>query len=266
MVPFSAFMTMEKVYGLEQITRYNMYTSAELNGEAAENYSSGDAINAIQEVAAKNLPKGYGIDWAGLTRDEVLSGNQAIYIFLICLLFVYLILSAQYESFTLPLAVVLSLPVGIFGALGLLWVLGLENNIYAQVAMVMLIGLLGKNAILIVEFAVMKQRGGLSPLAAVIEASRVRLRPILMTSLAFVAGLIPLVLATGAGAIGNRTIGSAATGVMLSGTIFGLLLIPGLTVIALEFRAKQRLKLFKKRGSDMDHTNEQIQLPLTEEL
>ncbi len=231
MVPLSAFLTIERVYGLEQVTRYNMYSSAELNGEAAVGYSSGSAIKAIQEVAKEKLPKGFDIDWAGISRDEVLAGNEATYIFLICLLFVYLVLSAQYESFLLPMPVILSLPTGIFGAFFLLMLMGLENNIYAQVAMIMLIGLLGKNAILIVEFASLKHRDGLSPLQAAIEGATARLRPILMTSFAFIAGLIPLMFASGAGAVGNRTIGSAAAGGMLFGTIFGVIIIPGLYFI-----------------------------------
>ncbi|SDF78726.1 efflux RND transporter permease subunit [Chitinophaga filiformis] len=231
MVPFSAFMKMDKVYGLSEITRHNMFNASEISGSAAPGYSSGEAIKVIEEVAKKTLPRGFGIDWAGISKDEVSQGNQAIYIFLICLGFVYLILAAQYESFILPLAVILSLPAGICGAFFLLKVLGLENNIYAQVAMVMLIGLLGKNAVLIVEFAVQKHRSGSSVLAAAMEGSKVRFRPILMTSFAFVAGLIPLVLATGPGKIGNRTIGTAACGGMLFGTIFGVLIIPGLYYI-----------------------------------
>jgi HAE1 family hydrophobic/amphiphilic exporter-1 len=231
MVPYSSFLRIEKVYGAEQITRYNMYTSAMINGQPAKGYSSGQAINAIKEVAQEKLPKGYGYDWAGSSRDQANSGNQAIYIFAICLLFVYLLLAAQYESFLLPLAVILSLPIGIFGALFLLMVLGLENNIYAQIAMVMLIGILGKNAILIIEFAVLKQREGKTPFEAAIEGATVRLRPILMTSFAFIAGLIPLMFASGAGEISNRTIGSAAAGGMLFGTIFGVIIIPGLYVI-----------------------------------
>ena len=231
MVPYSAFMKMEKVYGLSEITRHNMYNSSEISGSAAPGYSSGAAIDAIKEVAEKTLPRGFGIDWAGISADEVSRGNEAIYIFIICLLFVYLILSAQYESFILPLAVILSLPAGIFGAFLLLKLLGLENNIYAQVAMVMLIGLLGKNAVLIVEFAVQKHRGGATVLEAAMEGSKVRFRPILMTSFAFIAGLIPLVLASGPGKIGNRTIGTAAAGGMLFGTIFGVLVIPGLYYI-----------------------------------
>ncbi|MCU0318589.1 MAG: efflux RND transporter permease subunit [Flavobacteriales bacterium] len=231
LVPFSSFVRMEKVYGPEQVTRYNMYTSAMVNGQPAEGYSSGDAIAAIRSTAEQVLPPGYGYDWAGSSRDQAASGNQAVIIFLISLLFVYLLLAAQYESFVLPLAVILSLPAGIFGAFLLLWAFGLENNIYAQIAMVMLIGILGKNAILIIEFAVAKQREGMPALQAAIAAGTDRLRPILMTSLAFIAGLIPLMLASGAGSIGNNTIGSAAAGGMLLGTVLGVLLIPGLYVL-----------------------------------
>jgi HAE1 family hydrophobic/amphiphilic exporter-1 len=231
MVPFSAFMKMQKVYGLSEITRHNMYNASEISGAAAPGYSSGAAISAIAEVAQKTLPRGFGIDWAGISKDEVARGNEAVYIFMICLAFVYLILAAQYESFILPLAVILSLPAGIFGAFLMLKLLGLENNIYAQVAMVMLIGLLGKNAVLIVEFAIQKHKDGATVLKAAMEGSAVRFRPILMTSFAFIAGLIPLVFASGPGAIGNRTIGTAAAGGMLFGTIFGVLIIPGLYYI-----------------------------------
>jgi len=228
MVPFSAFMKMDKVYGLSEITRHNLYNASEISGAPAPGYSSGSAIHAIEEVAKNSLPRGFGIDWAGISKDEVSRGNEAIYIFLICLAFVYMLLAAQYESFILPLPVILSLPAGVFGAFFLLKVFGLENNIYAQVAIVMLIGLLGKNALLIVEFAVQRHNAGSSVLRAAIEAATVRFRPILMTSFAFIAGLIPLVFANGPGAIGNRTIGSAAAGGMLFGTVFGVILVPGL--------------------------------------
>lgn len=241
MVALSSFISIERVYGVEQTTRYNMYPSAELNGEAKEGFSSGSAIKAIQETAKEKLPKGYDIDWAGITRDEVSAGNEAIFIFIICLVFVYLLLVAQYESLLLPLPVILSLPTGICGAFFLLWVLGLENNIYAQVAMIMLIGLLGKNAILIVEFATLRHKEGLSPINAAIEGATVRLRPILMTSFAFIAGLIPLMFASGAGAVGNKTIGTAAAGGMLFGTIFGIIIIPGLYVIFATIAEKKQL-------------------------
>ena len=228
MVPYSSFMKIEKVYGLDEITRHNMFNSSELSGSAAPGYSSGQAIDAIKEVAKTKLPKGFGIDWAGISIDEVDKGNQTLYIFIISLIFVYLVLSAQYDSFILPLPVILSLPTGIFGAFFLLKILGLENNIYAQIAMVMLIGILGKNAVLIIEFAVQRQKAGASKLDAAKEGAAARLRPILMTSFAFVAGLIPLMLATGPGALGNRTIGAATAGGMIFGTLFGVLIVPGL--------------------------------------
>jgi len=241
MVPFSAFIKMRRVYGLSEITRHNMYNASEISGQAAPGYSSGEAIKAITEVAQKTLPRGFGIDWAGISKDEVSRGNEAIYIFLICLGFVYLVLAAQYESFILPLSVILSLPAGIFGAFLFLKLLGLENNIYAQVAMVMLIGLLGKNAVLIVEFATQRHSQGATVLKAAMEGASVRFRPILMTSFAFIAGLIPLMIATGPGKIGNRTIGSAAAGGMLFGTIFGVIVIPGLYYIFGTIAAKHKL-------------------------
>lgn len=244
MVSVSTFLTIEKIYGPEQVTRYNMYPSAIINGEPEKKFSSGQAIDAIKQTALEKLPKGYDYDWAGSSKDQAEQGNESIYIFMICLLFIYLLLSAQYESFLLPMPVILSLPSGILGAFGFLYLFGLENNIYAQIAIIMLIGLLGKNAILIVEFATLKQREGKTPLEAAIEAAKVRLRPILMTSFAFIAGLIPLLFASGAGAIGNRTIGATAAGGMLFGTILGVVVIPGLYVIF----AKLDLKRSKKKN------------------
>ena len=231
MVPYSSFIKMERVYGPEQLTRYNMYTSAMINGDAAEGYSSGDAISEVEKIAQATLPRGYGIEWSGMTREQILSGNQAVFIFLICLVFVYLLLAAQYESFLLPLPVILSLPTGIFGSFLFLKIAGLENNIYAQVALVMLIGLLGKNAILIVEFAIQRGKEGATVLQSAVEGAVSRLRPILMTSFAFIAGLIPLCIASGAGAMGNKSIGTAAAGGMLTGTVFGIILVPGLYVL-----------------------------------
>ncbi|EMR04718.1 putative efflux pump membrane transporter TtgB [Cesiribacter andamanensis AMV16] len=244
MVPLSTFVRLERMYGPEQLTRYNMYTAARIGGTVAPGYSTGDAIEAVQRVASQTLPRGFGFDWAGMTREEVKSGDQALWIFLICLLFVYLLLAAQYESFLLPLPVILSLPTGIFGAFLALQLFGLQNNIYAQVALIMLIGILGKNAILIIEFAIQRRQEGLSVMQAALEGSVARLRPILMTSFAFIAGLIPLCIATGAGAMGNRSIGTAAAGGMLIGTIFGLILIPGLYVIFAQMgsRAEQTRK------------------------
>jgi HAE1 family hydrophobic/amphiphilic exporter-1 len=254
MVSISSILTIQKVYGPEQVTRYNMYPSAIVNGEPQKGYSSGQAINAIKEVAEKHLPKGYGFDWAGSSREQANAGNEAIYIFLVCLIFVYLLLAAQYESFLLPMSVILSLPTGIFGTFLFLMLFGLENNIYAQVAMIMLIGLLGKNAILIVEFASLKHREGFTPLKAAIEGAKLRLRPILMTSFAFIAGLIPLLFASGAGALGNKTIGAAAAGGMLFGTVFGVLIVPGLYVVFATLVEK-----FTKKGT-------QEEIALTEEL
>jgi HAE1 family hydrophobic/amphiphilic exporter-1 len=241
MVPFSAFMRIEKSQGANEINRYNMYTTASIRGDAAQGYSSGEAIKAVQEVAAKTLPRGYDIDWGGLSKDESSRGNEAIYIFLIVLAFVYMVLAAQYESFLLPLAVIFSLPAGIFGAFLLIKLTGLANNIYAQVGLVMLVGLLGKNAVLIVEFAVQEHEHGMSVRDAAIAGAKARFRPILMTSFAFIAGLIPLVIATGAGAIGNRTIGTAALGGMLFGTVFGVIIVPGLYYIFGTMAANSKL-------------------------
>lgn len=231
MVPYSAFMTMKKTQGPNEITRFNLYTSSSIKGIPAKGYTSGDAIDAIREVAKETLPQGYDIAWEGLSFDEANRGNEALYIFIVVLIFVYLLLAAQYESFIIPIAVILSLPVGVFGSFMLLKIMGLANDIYAQMGLIMLVGLLGKNAILIVEFAVQKHQQGASVLEAAIEGAKVRFRPILMTSFAFVAGLIPLVVAHGPGAVGNRTIGSSALGGMLFGTIFGVIIIPGLYYI-----------------------------------
>ncbi|TGD59370.1 efflux RND transporter permease subunit [Flavobacterium humi] len=251
MVPFSSFMKMKKVYGLSEITRHNMYNASEISGAPAIGYSSGTAIEVVKEVAEKTLPRGYGIDWAGISADEVARGNEAIYIFLICLGFVYLVLAAQYESFILPLVVILSLPAGIFGAFLFLKLFGLANNIYAQVAFIMLIGLLGKNAVLIVEFAAQKHSQGVSVLDAAMEGAAVRFRPILMTSFAFIAGLIPLALASDPGKIGNRTLGSAAAGGMLVGTVCGVLIIPGLYYIFAKISEKHQ---FSKKDDENPFT------------
>jgi hydrophobic/amphiphilic exporter-1 (mainly G- bacteria), HAE1 family len=255
MVPVSAFLTVQRVYGPEQVTRYNMYPSAMINGEPALGFSSGQAIAAIKATAQAKLPKGFDYDWAGSSREQANAGNQAIYIFLICLIFVYLLLAAQYESFLLPMSVILSLPTGVFGAFLFLLLLGLENNIYAQVAMIMLIGLLGKNAILIVEFAALRQREGRSVLQAAIEGAKERLRPILMTSFAFIAGLLPLMAASGAGAIGNRTIGSAAAGGMLFGTVFGVVIVPGLYVIFASIGKKSTKKIKQATPAELTATH-----------
>ncbi len=228
MVPYSAFMKIEKRQGMNEINRYNLYTTAIIQGAPAAGYSSGQAIAAIQEVAKETLPHGFDIGWQGLAYDEASKGNTAVFIFAIVVIFVYLVLVGQYESFLLPLAVVISLPVGLFGSFLMLKGMGLSNDVYCQIGLVMLVGLLGKNAILIIEFAVQRHHEGLSIRDAAIEGAKLRFRPIVMTSFAFIAGLIPLVRATGPGAIGNRTIGTTAVGGMLLGTLFGVLVIPGL--------------------------------------
>ncbi|MDL2144349.1 efflux RND transporter permease subunit [Flavobacterium tructae] len=235
MVPFSTFIKLERVYGPEVLTRYNMYMSAMINGEPADGYSSGEAIAAVEKIAAEKLPGRFELEWSGMTREEILSGNQTIYIFALCILFVYLLLAAQYESLLLPFPVLLSLPVGVFGSYLALLMVGLDNNIYAQVALVMLIGLLAKNAILIVEFAMAQNKIGRDITEAAIEGARLRFRPILMTSFAFISGLIPLCIASGAGAVGNRSIGTAAAGGMFIGTVFGLVIIPGLYILFAKF-------------------------------
>ena len=231
MVPYSAFMSMEKRLGPNEITRYNLYNSASIRGLPASGYTSGDAIQAINEVAEQTLPRGFDVAWEGLSYDEAQRGNESLYIFMVVLIFVYFVLAAQYESFLLPFAIILSLPVGVLGSFFMLKAMGLANDVYAQIGLIMLVGLLGKNAVLIVEFAVQKRRQGSTILEAAIEGAKVRFRPILMTSFAFIAGLIPLVIAHGAGAIGNRTIGGSAMGGMLMGTLIGVLIIPGLYYI-----------------------------------
>ncbi|TXF90266.1 efflux RND transporter permease subunit [Neolewinella aurantiaca] len=225
-VPYSAFMKLVKKQGPNEITRYNLYNSATIRGVPAKGFTTDDAIKAVEEVAQTTLPQGYDVAWEGLSFDEARRGNEAVVIFAIVLIFVYFVLSAQYESFILPFIVILSLPAGVFGSLLLLKVLGLSNDIYAQVGLVMLVGLLSKNAVLIVEYAVQCQQKGASVREAAIEGAVARFRPILMTSFAFIAGLIPLAIATGAGAIGNRTIGTSALGGMLVGTLAGVILIP----------------------------------------
>ena len=230
-VAISQFVDLKRIYGPEAVARFNLLKAVNVTGKANPGFSSGDAIAAIQEVAEENLPKSYTYEFSGMTREEILAGNQAIGVFLLSLIFVYFLLSAQYESYLVPLSVILSLPVGIAGAIGFVNLAGLENNIYFQVALVMLIGLLAKNAILIVEFAIQRRRQGMDLLQAAIEGSKARLRPILMTSLAFIFGLLPLALSSGVGAVGNQSIGMGAVGGMLIGTIFGIFVIPILFVI-----------------------------------
>ncbi len=227
MAPISEFMTLTRVYGPEAMTRFNLYTSIEVTGAQKPGYSTGDAINAIREVASQTLPMGYGYEFSGLTREEVTAGSQFVYIILLCVIFVYFLLAAQYESFLMPLAILFSLPVGIAGSFIFARLIGVSNNIYFQISLIMLIGLLAKNAILIVEFALQRRRAGMTIVQSAIEGATARLRPILMTSIAFIVGLLPL-LRGGVNANGNHAIGIGAIGGMLVGTFIGVLVIPAM--------------------------------------
>ncbi|KAF2335823.1 efflux RND transporter permease subunit [Flavobacterium nitrogenifigens] len=231
MAPITEFVKMTRVFGPESISRFNLFTSISITGAPKPGYSSGDAIKAIQEVAAENLPAGYGYEFSGLTREELASGSETIFIFLLCLVFVYFLLSAQYESYILPFAVLLSIPFGLAGAYLFSIIFKLNSNIYLQISLIMLIGLLAKNGILIVEFALDRRRKGLPIVQAAIDGAVARLRPILMTSFAFILGLVPLMFASGAGAVGNKSIGTGAVGGMLIGTILGVFVIPVLFII-----------------------------------
>ena len=230
MVPINTLVKLKRVYGPENVSRYNLFNSIGINAIPKPGYSSGDAIRAVEEVAQKQLPFGYSYEFTGLTREEISSGGQSVIIFSLCLVFVYFLLAAQYESYILPLAVVLSIPAGILGVFTAIGLTGISNNIYVQVALVMLIGLLAKNAILIVEFAVQRRRAGKSLTAAALEAAKLRLRPIIMTSLAFIVGMIPMMNAAGPSALGNHSISIGAAGGMVFGVILGLLFIPVLFI------------------------------------
>ena len=231
MAPITGFITLEKVYGPQSIARFNLFTSIGVNGSPNPGYSSGDAIKAIEEVAATSLPVGYGYEFSGLTREELSAGSQTVFIFMLIIVFIYFLLSAQYESYLLPFAILLSLPVGLAGAFLFAKIFGVSNNIYLQITLIMLVGLLAKNAILIVEFALERRRKGMPLIQAAIEGAEARLRPILMTSFAFIFGILPLMLASGAGAAGNRSIGTGAVGGMLIGTLVGIFVIPTLFIV-----------------------------------
>ena len=232
MAPISQFMTLTKVYGPDNIKRFNMFTSMSVNGSPADGYSSGQAIKAIEEVAAQSLPTGYGFEFSGMTREEQSSsGSTTAMIFALCFVFVYLLLSAQYESYILPLVVLLSVPSGLMGSFIFAQIMGVENNIYMQIALIMLIGLLAKNAILITEFALDRRKTGMSMTEAAVSGASARLRPILMTSLAMVIGLLPLMFAHGVGANGNSTLGTGAIGGMFIGMICQIFIVPALFVV-----------------------------------
>ncbi|MBK0368409.1 efflux RND transporter permease subunit [Flavobacterium agrisoli] len=252
MAPISQYVKLEKVFGPQAIDRFNLFTSVKITGAPNPGFSSGDAIKAVQEVAAEKLPLGYGYEFSGLTREEISAGGQTIYIFMLCLIFVYFLLSAQYESYILPFAVLLSLPIGLAGAYIFAYFFGVTNNIYLQITLIMLIGLLAKNAILIVEFSADARRKGLTVVQAAIQGAVARLRPILMTSFAFILGLVPLMLARGAGAVGNKAIGTGAIGGMLIGTILGVFIIPVLFIVFQNLQEKVSSKPIQHANEESD--------------
>ncbi|MBK5203188.1 MAG: efflux RND transporter permease subunit [Prolixibacteraceae bacterium] len=246
MAPVEEFININKVYGPSTINRFNLFTSIDINAAPAAGYSTGNAINAVNEVAAQILPSGYGYDFSGLTRSEKESSNNTPVIFALCLLFVYLILSAQYESYILPLAVILSIPFGLGGSFLFIKMFGLENNIYMQISLIMLIGLLAKNAILIIQFALERRELGMSITWSGILGASSRLRPILMTSFALIIGLLPLMFASGVGANGNKTLGASAVGGMLIGMICQIFIVPALYVIFQKLQEKFKPMTFEE--------------------
>ena len=250
MVPITTLVNLKRVFGPETASRYNLFNSISISVIPKPGHSSGDAIKAIEEVAAKNLPSGYSYVFSGQTREEIASGGQSAIIFGLSLLFIYFLLAGQYESYILPFAVILSIPTGILGVFLAIGLAGIENNIYVQVALVMLIGLLAKNAILIVEFAVQRRRAGMPLVEASIEAARLRIRPIIMTSLAFVVGMVPMMFAKGPSALGNHSISIGAAGGMIAGVVLGLFIIPVLFVVFQSLQEKVTGKPAMRRSGD----------------
>lgn len=261
MVPVNTLVKLKRVYGPENASRYNLFNSMTVNAIPKPGVSSGNAIKAVEEVAAKHLPAGYSYEFSGMTREEIISGGQSAVVFMLSLLFVYFLLAAQYESYILPLAVILSIPTGVFGVFAAIGMTGISNNIYVQVALVMLIGLLAKNAILIVEFAVQRRRAGKSLVAAALEAAKLRLRPIIMTSLAFIVGLIPMMYAVGPSAQGNHSISIGAAGGMVTGVVLGLFIIPVLFIVFQYLQEKISGRPLPAVGSDeVDSLKEELEL------
>ncbi len=257
MAPITNFVSLRRVYGPDIISRFNMYTAISVNGTPNAGYSNGDAIRAIQEVAAQELPQGFGYEFSGMTREEQsTSSSSTAIVFGLCLLFVYLLLSALYESYILPLAVILSVPFGLMGTFIFAKIFGIDNNIYLQIALIMLIGLLAKNAIFIVEFALDRRKTGMSIVGAAVAGAAARLRPILMTSLALIIGLLPLMFATGAGANGNQALGTGAIGGMLIGMILQVLIVPALFVAFQKFQEK----LVPMKWKDTENTDVEDQI------
>jgi HAE1 family hydrophobic/amphiphilic exporter-1 len=256
MSPVEEFCRMDRVYGPSNINRFNLFTSINVTGTLADGYSTGEAIKAAQEVAAQVLPTGYSYEYQGLTREEAKASNSTALIFLLCFMFIYLILSAQYESYILPLAVVLSVPFGLAGCFLFTMLFGHSNDIYMQISLIMLIGLLAKNAILIVQFALERRRTGMAISWSAILGSAARLRPILMTSLAMVIGLLPMMFASGVGKNGNQTLGAAAVGGMLIGTLCQVLVVPTLFVIFQSLQEKFSPMKFEGDEENPDVTTE----------
>ena len=245
MAPIGQFVTLTKAYGPETLTRFNLYSSIQVNAMMNDGYSSGDVINAVSEVAQETLPVGYGYEFGGITREEAGSGSNTVIVFAICIVFIYLILCALYESLFVPLAVMLSVPFGLMGSFALSNLCGLENNIYMQTGLIMLIGLLAKTAILITEYAATRRRQGMTLAQAAVSAAAIRLRPILMTVLCMAIGMLPLVFASGAGANGNISLGTVVVGGLLVGTLALLFVVPALFIV---FQAMQeRLMPDRKR-------------------
>ena len=245
MAPLSQFVKLTKTYGPQDLSRFNLYNSIAVSGTAAEGYSSGDALKAIQETAKTSLPSNYGYEFGGITREESKTTNNIALIFGICLVLVYLILAALYESFFIPLAVILAVPCGLMGCFIFAQFFDLENNIYMQIGIIMLIGLLAKTAILLTEYAVTGRKGGMTLSEAAIEAAKVRLRPILMTALTMVFGMLPLMFASGVGANGSRAVAAGAVGGMLVGTLALLFLVPALFIV---FQAIQEKVFHPKKA------------------
>lgn len=231
MSPISQYLKLTRVYGSEMLTRFNLFSAIQVNGAAASGYSSGQAIQTIKEVAEQTLPTGYGFEFGGMSREESNTGNTTTLVFVICVVFIYLILCALYESLFVPMAVILSVPFGLAGSFLFAKMFGLENNIYLQTGLIMLIGLLSKTAILLTEYASERRRHGMTIMQAAVSAAQVRLRPILMTSLTMIFGMLPLMFSTGVGANGNISIGVSTVGGMLIGTIALLFIVPPLFMV-----------------------------------
>lgn len=231
MSPISQYLTLTRVYGAETLSRFNLFSAITVNGTPAAGYSSGQAIQAVREVAEQTLPAGYGFEFGGMSREEASTGNTAALVFIICIIFIYLILCALYESLFIPIAVILSVPFGLAGSFLFAKMFDLENNIYMQTGLIMLIGLLAKTAILLTEYASERRHQGMTITQAAVSAAEVRLRPILMTSLTMIFGMLPMMFATGVGANGNISIGVATVGGMLIGTIALLFIVPVLFIV-----------------------------------